>query len=367
MSPIKATPRSVSDATRFTPTTPHASSKAAEPRLTIPASSRVSPLAAVGGSSLPRTGGSGSSGGRIPPTFQETPEQKVARLRAAHLRAKAAQVSKFDKVIDGGRRFFDTAHKVTVMGLIGFTILAGFVTVYTAVDMITYNSKRKAEFIEAQKKLEADSLEAARLAYLSGKATEEQIALVEEAMERENYAPGGSGIFTKMPNVLSKPNSSGFESAVATQHQQKVSEVVEWPKEDSSATTRETAKSAVAAAEEKAEAAGKGLWAWMTASLKKEEEGDDVGSPQRRLGWESLSEEDDGAGVRDSDLVRAVEGYGAEKKQSLATKAHVAFEKEKENQRKGGPLDHVGLKEEGGGEKTVEDAEKTKKKGGWLW
>ncbi|KAK4212456.1 cytochrome oxidase c assembly-domain-containing protein [Rhypophila decipiens] len=357
MPPIKATPRSVSDATRFTPTTPHASSKAAEPRFTIPASSRVSPLAAVGGSSLPRTGGS-SSGGGIPPTFHETPEQKVARLRAAHLRAKAAQVSKFDKVIDGGRRFFDTAHKVTVMGLIGFTILAGFVTVYTAVDMITYNSKRKAEFVEAQKKLEADSLEAARLAYMSGKATEEQTALVEEAMERDNYAPGGSGIFTKMPNVLSKPNSSGFESAVATQHQ-------EWPKDNSSATTtRETAKSGVAAAEEKAEAAGKGLWGWMTASLKKEEEGEDVGSTQRRLGWESLSEEDDGAGVRDSDLVRAVEGYGAEKKQSLATKAHAAFEKEKENQRKGGPLDHVGLKKEEGGD---ENAEKTKKKGGWLW
>ena len=51
----------------------------------------------------------------------ETPEQKVARLRAAHERAKAAQVSKFDKVVDASRKVFDSAHKVTVAGLIGFT------------------------------------------------------------------------------------------------------------------------------------------------------------------------------------------------------------------------------------------------------
>jgi hypothetical protein len=51
----------------------------------------------------------------------ETPEQKVARLRAAHERAKAAQVSKFDRVVDASRKVFDSAHKVTVAGLIGFT------------------------------------------------------------------------------------------------------------------------------------------------------------------------------------------------------------------------------------------------------
>lgn len=229
--------------------------------------------------------------------------------------------------------------------------------------MITYNSKRKAEFIEAQKKLEADSLEAARLAYMTGKATEEQIALVEEVMEREraagNHAPSGSGIFTKMPNPISKPNSSGFESAVEQQKQKKITDVAEWPKDKEA----EKPTSTVAAVEKKAEEAGKGLWAWMTASLKKEEEGDDIGSSQRRLGWESLSEEDDAAGVRDSDLVRAVEEHQIEK-QSLASKAHAAFEKEKENQRKGGPLDQVGLKEE----KTTEEGEKApKKKSGWLW
>ena len=103
-------------------------------------------------------------------------------------------------------------------------VLAGYVTVYTAVDMMTYNTKRKAEFIEAQKKMETDSLDAARLAYMTGKATQEQIELVEEAIEREQAAgqSAGSSIFTKMPTVISKPN----QTAAATQ---KVTEAASWP------------------------------------------------------------------------------------------------------------------------------------------
>lgn len=94
-------PRSVSDATRFTPTTPHASSKSADPRLKASKSSPQGP--------------------QDVPKFVETPEQRVARLRAAHLKAKQAQVSRMDRIINGSRRFFDSAHKVTVLGLIGFT------------------------------------------------------------------------------------------------------------------------------------------------------------------------------------------------------------------------------------------------------
>ncbi|CCC09711.1 unnamed protein product [Sordaria macrospora k-hell] len=162
-------PRSVSDATRFTPTTPHASSKSADPRLNASKSSPKEPKGT--------------------PRFVETPEQRVARLRAAHLKAKQAQVSRMDRIINGSRRFFDSAHKVTVLGLIGFTVMAGLVTAYTAADMIMYNKKRKAEFIEAQKKMEADSLEAARLAYITGKATEEQTALVEEYLGARSARP----------------------------------------------------------------------------------------------------------------------------------------------------------------------------------
>ncbi len=86
------------DATRFTATTVHAASKTAAPpgRFASP-KSPASP---------------------VPP---ETPEQKVARLRAAHLRAKAAEVSQLDRFIDTSRRFFDSGHKITIIGIIIFT------------------------------------------------------------------------------------------------------------------------------------------------------------------------------------------------------------------------------------------------------
>ncbi|KAK3682301.1 cytochrome oxidase c assembly-domain-containing protein [Podospora appendiculata] len=323
--PITVAPRSVSDATRFTPTTPHANSKAAVPAPEL--SSRF----AVPKGGIPSSGGGGhnggpGSGGR----FYETPDQKVARLRAAHQKAKLAQVSKLDKVVDGGRRLFDSAHKFAVMGLIGFTVLASLVTVYTAADMMMYNKKRKAEFIEAQKRLEADSLDAARLAYMTGKATDEQIALVEEVMEQERKAgrvgTGHSSIFSKLPPVLAVPSAET----------PKVSVAAAWP----SSTT--AAEEASTGAKPKS-----GLWNWMTSSLKKEEEGDDFGTSEHRLGFESLSEEDDSTGVRDSDMVRAVED-----------KAREAFQKEKENQKKGGPLDRVGLD-------AKPAAEEPKKKGWW--
>lgn len=112
---LAATPRSASDATRFTATTLHATSKTATPP------PRFSPPRPGAASSTPGgLGGSGGSGDSGDALF-ETPEQKVARLRAAHERAKAAQVSKFDAVVDHSRRFFDSAHKITVVGLIGFT------------------------------------------------------------------------------------------------------------------------------------------------------------------------------------------------------------------------------------------------------
>jgi hypothetical protein len=95
-------------------------------------------------------------------------------------------------------------------------------------------------------------------------------------------------------------------------------------------------------------------------------------STQRRLGWESLSEEDDGTGVRDSDLVRAVE----EKQAYLRARAHAALEREKANQREGGPLDRVGVQAGAEGvkpvvageeKKVVEEGTEKGKKKGWLW
>lgn len=174
--------RSVKDATRFTSTIPHATSKSA-----------------TSAAAAPRTM-------RIP---GETPEQRVKRLRQAHLAAQQAQISRTDRVIDASRRFFDVAHRWTVGGLVMFSVVAGVVSVYSVWDMLRYNRARRAEWIEAQKKFEADELATARIAYLKGDATEEQILLVEEA-NREAEEKG-----IKLPSLLSPPeHRTHFEEHV---------------------------------------------------------------------------------------------------------------------------------------------------------
>ncbi|EEU46767.1 uncharacterized protein NECHADRAFT_67073 [Fusarium vanettenii 77-13-4] len=263
-------PRSVKDATRFTSTIPHATSKTA-------------------------TGGSAVAP-KVPRIPGETPEQRVRRLRQAHLAAQKAQISKTDKFIDASRRFLDVAHRWTVGGIVIFTAVAGVVSIYSVWDMLRYNRARRAEWVEAQKQLEADELASARLAYLKGEATEEQILLVEEA-NREAEAKG-----EKLPPLLAAPSHR-------THFEENIKPALEGSKKE-----EETAKTG-----------------------GKEEEGEQVGSSQERLGYESLSEEDDATGVRDSDLVRSIEA-----------KAQQAWEKEKENQRTGGSLDQLGLETAGG-------------------
>ncbi|KAK4199276.1 cytochrome oxidase c assembly-domain-containing protein [Triangularia verruculosa] len=334
--PISTSPRSVSDATRFTATTPHADSK--------PASSRFNKPLPSSSNRIPPSGG--SPGGN--PIKLETPDEKVARLRAAHQRAKLANVSKLEQYLAVGRRLADKSHRLSVMALIGFSGLGIVATAYTFYDMMILNRKRKAEWVETQKQIEADELAQARLAYMTGKADEDQIALVEEVMERERQQgiAGKTSFFDKLPSGFAPaPTSTTAEK----QQQPSVTEVVSWPSSSTTATEEQ----------EQETPQKKGLWTWLTANLKKEEEGDSVMSNERRLGWESLSEEDDGTGVRDSDLVRASEGRTAAK--GLKDKAREAFEKEKENERRGGPLDRIGL------DAASADKEGEKKKKWWLW
>lgn len=87
--------RSAVDATRFTPTGPYAHSKAPSFR----------------GSTIPLT----------TPPANETPQQKVARLRRAANDAKLAQESGWDRVIVRGRVWADRAHRVTALSLVGLT------------------------------------------------------------------------------------------------------------------------------------------------------------------------------------------------------------------------------------------------------
>lgn len=248
--------------------------------------------------------------------------------------------------------------------------------------MIMYNKKRSAEWVEAQKKLEADSLEAARIAYMTGKATDEQIDLVEEQLERERLEGRKTSFFSNVsvlgapepakpasspqPSTTTTPTSSSASSSPQQPAQsQNVTETVSWP-----APAASSPDSSSSSQEQKSG----GLWSWLTSNLKREEEGEAPMSTERRLGWESLSEEDDGTGVRDSDLVRAVE----EKQAYLRARAAAALEREKANQRGGGPLDRVGVQagaegvkpvaavaEQGEGA-AVAGAEQGKKKG-WLW
>ncbi|KAM4062770.1 cytochrome oxidase c assembly domain-containing protein [Hirsutella rhossiliensis] len=256
-------PRSVKDATRFTSTVPHATSKSAGRH----AAAMPTPQSRIPG---------------------ETPEQRVKRLRLAHLAAQKAQISRTDRVVDASRRFLDVAHRWTVGGIVLFTAVAGVVSIYSVWDMLRYNRARRAEWIEAQRTLEADSLSAARVAYLKGEATEEQIALVEEA-NREAEEKG-----TKLPPLLSPPeHRTHFEERVKPAFQ----------------------------SADHSEGKGKGVLGILSGLWGGSQSGD--GSSQ-------VAASDDQSGT--GGVVRSIE-----------TTAKQAWDAEKEKQRKGGSLDQLGL------------------------
>ncbi|KAF0327462.1 hypothetical protein GQ607_005323, partial [Colletotrichum asianum] len=276
----RVSPRSASDATRFTSTTPHAASKAAAPSTPKPKqpSPQVKTPAATKLSSTPKNS---SGGNRLP---GETPEERVRRLRAAHEAARKAQTSGVDRVLGGSRRFFDVAHKATVIGLVGFTAIAGLVSIYSVYDMVTYNKQRRADFIEAQRKMEEDSLAAARLAFINGTATDAQVSLVEEA----NAAARESG--TRLPPLLSAPTVTTQAEKIFGTGQQRTAE-----SPDAAAAAYTTAEQA------ETQKKSSGWWPFSSSSSAK---------PTT---------------------------------EAIQDKAKAAFDQERENQRRGGALDQIGL------------------------
>lgn len=82
------------------------------------------------------------------------------------------------------------------------------------------------------------------------------------------------------------------------------------------------------------------------------------GTSEERLGYESLCEEDDALGERESDIIRAIE----DKKEAMKNQVKKAFAEEKERQRTGGPLDRIGTPA------TENPAleEERPKSGGWM-
>jgi hypothetical protein len=170
--------------------------------------------------------------------------------------------------------------------------------------MMIYNRRKRAQFYEEQKGLYEAAVHKARLAIEQGTATEDDI----EFLRRE----------------------------------------------DEEAARLEKTKAA--------KAAKKGIFAtsrdWLFSGLKKEEEGEDVGTSERRIGFESLSEEDDAMGERESDIIRAIEGKTA----AVESKFRQAFADEKERQRSGGPLDRLGTPATN---KAATEDERPKS-GGWM-
>ncbi|KAI1208637.1 uncharacterized protein F4807DRAFT_461574 [Annulohypoxylon truncatum] len=312
------TPRTVADATRFTSSTPHAHAKASSPSSSnssskTKASSSSSSAAPSSSPSRPAQSNRLPPAGMPRPSAPETMEERVRRLRTAHLAARRHETSRFDRIVDASRRYFDAAHKFTVMGLIGFSGLALFVTVYATADMMVYNRKRRNEFFAMQRQLQSDSLEAARLAYISNTATPEQAALVEEAEAKAR----DSG--TSLPPLLSPPRPMSSSSSSPPSTTETVGSTA-WAAESLSES------SLSATADEKPKS--KGLTGWLFGGLKKEEPGSEVNAA----------------------------GSAPMPASELKEKAKTAFDQERENQADGGPLDQLGKPSSGG---------ETKKSGWW--
>lgn len=129
--------RSVPDATRFTATSIHASSK---PSPAPSSSSTFSPSKSPPASSqpfqrstkpsqplrIPRQGNLNPSPPPPSPARTETPAQKVARLRAERNAKLMAEVTLWDRIVFKGRIVADKAHYVTVLGLMVFSGASSF-------------------------------------------------------------------------------------------------------------------------------------------------------------------------------------------------------------------------------------------------
>ncbi|KAI1373189.1 hypothetical protein F4677DRAFT_232287 [Hypoxylon crocopeplum] len=321
---VDYSPRSVADATRFTSNTPHANAKAASN-----SSSQTSPTTSSTASSTSQRPQSQIPPPGMPrPSMSETMEERVRRLRAAHLAARRHETSRFDRIVDASRRYFDAAHKFAVLSLIGFSGLALFVTVYATADMMVYNRKRRNEFFALQKQLRADSLEAARLAYMTGTASEDQVVMVEEAEAKARHSGVSLPPLLSAPRAAAPPVVEGVERSA-------------WPGEA-------MVESSMSGADEVEQPKKKGFAGWLFGGLKKEE-----------MREESLNFDDEVAAATSAPLSRSsIAKTVDESQQVLKDKAKAAFEQERENQRKGGPLDQVGL-----GEKP--SSSESKKRGWW--
>lgn len=168
--------------------------------------------------------------------------------------------------------------------------------------MLRYNRARRAEWVEAQKKLGSDELATARLAYLKGEATEEQIALVDAA----NLEAEEKGI--RLPPLIAPPeHRTHFEEHLKPTLQG-----------DGSGTEAAT---------------GKGIFGVVSGLF--------------------------GGGGKEEPATSATQAV-AQKAEAVESAAKSAWDRELENQRRGGSLDQLGLAGASGEQVST-------KKGWWPW
>ncbi|KAJ9231198.1 hypothetical protein DTO207G8_2859 [Paecilomyces variotii] len=158
--------RSAADATRFTATGPYVSSKAA--------TTSATPYKLPGFMAKKQGSGPSSSG---PGGKEETPKQKVERLRAEARAARiAASTSRVDTFIEKGRGIANRAHKAMIYTLIAASGVCGALTIYSVVSLTMYNRRQRELWLEKQ----LQTLQDARLAYANGTATDEQLEVLRQ-------------------------------------------------------------------------------------------------------------------------------------------------------------------------------------------
>lgn len=120
--------RSAADATRFTATGPYASSKPGAPGSGAPYKLPSFMSKNNNTSNTSKSGSNPSQGPAGGP--QETPKQKVERLRAQAKASRMAQsTSRFDRFVDAGREVANKAHKVMVYSLITASGMSSYLPV----------------------------------------------------------------------------------------------------------------------------------------------------------------------------------------------------------------------------------------------
>ncbi|KAF2687303.1 hypothetical protein K458DRAFT_386133 [Lentithecium fluviatile CBS 122367] len=225
-----------------------------------------------------------------PAPKNETPQQKVKRLREAANRAKMAQVTKWDYMYLYGRMAADAAHRAAVYGIIFTTGCVGVLAVFSIGDMVVYNRRKRAIYFEDQEIEQAKILALARSSVLGGTATPAQAALVEGIAEEEALMEKKKAERKlhsrllwwmhgewKEEKVLKEQralavNDYKLKEAEAAKAMPSVTEAVQEARANASQSTagRPLDEQAAKATQFAQNTANRGWWGWMLGDSKKE-------------------------------------------------------------------------------------------------